>query len=93
MAIEKIVIPQDKSVQLLPRPPHIISGQIGLIKKYKLKWEMVGEHPTVYLRILPLQSGIGGKHVDANGGTSELEDLDSFGISQHGIARLPLLSE
>ncbi|XP_074564516.1 protein SEEDLING PLASTID DEVELOPMENT 1 [Curcuma longa] len=96
LAIEKIVIPQDKSVQLLPRPPHIISGQIGLIKKYKLKWETVGEHPTVYLRILPLQSGIGGKHVDANGGTSELEDLDNFDsidTSQHGIVRLPLLSE
>ncbi|XP_042438825.1 protein SEEDLING PLASTID DEVELOPMENT 1-like [Zingiber officinale] len=96
LAIEKIVIPQDKSVQLLPRPPHIISGQIGLIKKYKLKWETVGEHPMVYLRILPLQSGIGGKHVDANGGTSELEDLDCFDsidISQHGIARLPLLPE
>ncbi|XP_042434822.1 protein SEEDLING PLASTID DEVELOPMENT 1-like [Zingiber officinale] len=96
LAIEKIVIPQDKSVQLLPRPPHIISGQIGLIKKYKLKWETVGEHPMVYLRILPLQSGIGGKHVDANGGSSELEDLDCFDsidISQHGIARLPLLPE
>ncbi|URE08751.1 AAA domain (dynein-related subfamily) [Musa troglodytarum] len=83
LAIEQIVIPQGKSVQLLPRPPRIIPVQIDLIKKHKLKWEMVGQEPGVHLRIfpLPLQAGIGGKKsvdqvVDEN---IELDDLRSFG--------------
>ncbi|URE10890.1 AAA domain (dynein-related subfamily) [Musa troglodytarum] len=100
LAIEQIVIPQGKSVRLLPRPPHIIPVQIDLIKKYKLKWEMVGQEPGVHLRIfpLPLQAGIGGKKsvdqvVDEN---IELDDLRSFGgteSSQSGVPRLPLLPE
>ncbi|XP_065043387.1 protein SEEDLING PLASTID DEVELOPMENT 1-like isoform X2 [Musa acuminata AAA Group] len=100
LAIEQIVIPQGKSLQLLPRPPHIIPVQIDLIKKYKLKWEMVGQEPGVYLRIfpLPLQAGIGEKKsvdqvVDEN---IELDDLRSFGgteSSQSGVPRLPLLPE
>ncbi|CAL9184689.1 unnamed protein product [Musa hybrid cultivar] len=100
LAIEQIVIPQGKSVQLLPRPPHIIPVQIDLIKKYKLKWEMVGQEPGVYLRIfpLPLLAGIGekksvGQVVDEN---IELDDLRSFGdteSSQSGVPRLPLLPE
>nr|XP_009404496.1 PREDICTED: uncharacterized protein ycf45 isoform X2 [Musa acuminata subsp. malaccensis] len=100
LAIEQIVIPRGKSVQLLPRPPHIIPVQIDLIKKYKLKWEMVGQEPGVYLRIfpLPLLAGIGekksvGQVVDEN---IELDDLRSFGdteSSQSGVPRLPLLPE
>ncbi|XP_026658768.1 protein SEEDLING PLASTID DEVELOPMENT 1 isoform X2 [Phoenix dactylifera] len=41
LAIEQVVIPRGKSMQLLPRPSHIISIQIDLIEKYKLKWELV----------------------------------------------------
>ncbi|XP_065013117.1 protein SEEDLING PLASTID DEVELOPMENT 1-like isoform X2 [Musa acuminata AAA Group] len=100
LAVEQIVIPQGKSLQLLPRPPHIIPVQIDLIKKYKLKWEMVVQEPGVYLRIfpLPLQAGIGEKKsvdqvVDEN---IELDNLRNFGdteSSQSGVPRLPLLPE
>ncbi|XP_064968729.1 protein SEEDLING PLASTID DEVELOPMENT 1 isoform X3 [Musa acuminata AAA Group] len=100
LAIEQIVIPQGKSVQLLPRPPHIIPVQIDLIKKYKLKWEMVGQEPGVYLRIfpLPLLAGIGekksvGQVVDENIELDELRSFSDTESSQSGIPRLPLLPE
>ncbi|RZS02309.1 hypothetical protein BHM03_00032343 [Ensete ventricosum] len=81
------------AIELLARPPHIILVQIDLIKKYKLKWEMVGQEPGVYLRIfaLTVQAGIGEKKsvdqvVDEN---IELDDLTSFGgteeSSQSGV--------
>ncbi|WOL02106.1 hypothetical protein Cni_G10825 [Canna indica] len=97
LAIEQIVIPQGKSVQLLPRPPHIIQIQIGLIKKFKLKWEILDQDPTVCLRILPLQSGIREKtSVDVVDGSIKVKNLsssDDIEGLQNGVARLPLLPE
>lgn len=98
MAIEQVVIPRGKSIQLLPRPSHIISIQIDLIEKYKLKWELVGEEPGVFLRILPLEAGIEEKNlpqlvVDGNSTFEEVRSPDGFRSSQNGAARLPRLPE
>lgn len=92
------MIRQGKSVELLPRPPHIIPVQVGLIKKYKLKWEMVEQEPTAYLRIFPLQSGIGEKksvEVVADGSMelNGLNNSDGIESAQNGVARLPFLPE
>lgn len=96
-AIEQVVVPRGKSVQLLPRPSHIISLQTDLIERYKLKWELVGQEPSVSLRILPLQAGIEEKFPDlVVGSSSTFEDFsscDGLRSLQDGVTRLPLLPE
>ncbi|ONK66745.1 uncharacterized protein A4U43_C06F11510 [Asparagus officinalis] len=98
LAIEQVVIPKEEQVQLLPRPSCIISMQIELIERYKLKWEKVGREPHFSLCILPLpldtkEKGPLYQVVDTG---SELEDmfsLDDMSSSQNGVARLPLLPD
>lgn len=58
VAIEQVVIPKGKPVELLPRPSPIITLQVDLIQKYQLRSETVGQEPEVRLRILPFQAGI-----------------------------------
>ncbi|XP_020097424.1 uncharacterized protein ycf45-like isoform X1 [Ananas comosus] len=92
LAIEQVVIPSAESVQLLPRPPHIVSAQIELIESFNLEWEMKGQEPSVYLCIFPHQSNIKAKNqvTDDSGDLSWNENLNG---SQNGVARLPLLPE
>lgn len=58
VAIEQVVIPKGKPVELLPRPSPIITLQVDLIQKYQLRSETVGQEPEDRLRILPFQAGI-----------------------------------
>ena len=54
IAIEKIVIPKNKTVELLIRNPIVRSGQYQLISKYNLKSKLVGVEPFKKIRILLL---------------------------------------
>ncbi|XP_039027016.1 protein SEEDLING PLASTID DEVELOPMENT 1-like [Hibiscus syriacus] len=96
IAIEQVVIPRAESVELLPRPPQIVSLQIELIQKYQLQSEKVGKGSDVRLRILPFQSvkddsDSSGEDVDAN----EYENLDNYGAngSSYSVDRLPFLPD
>lgn len=99
MAIEQIVIPKEESVELLPRPPHILSLQMDLIRKYHLQSERIGTEPNVRLRILPLIANMDEnvKNVGKVDPTTEFDDFigsngDSNG-SLYSMDRLPLLLE
>ncbi|CAL5046101.1 unnamed protein product [Urochloa decumbens] len=87
LAIEQVVIPKGESVQLLPRPPSIISSQVDLIESFSLKWEVVGQEPNSHVRILP--------HFTAEeGNVAELTDSGSPDDTDHTqITRLPFLPE
>lgn len=85
-------------MQLLPRPSHIISMQIELIERYKLKWEKVGREPHFSLCILPLpldtkEKGPLYQVVDTGSELEDLFSLDDMSSSQNGVARLPLLPD
>ncbi|KAK2638872.1 hypothetical protein Ddye_026667 [Dipteronia dyeriana] len=71
IAIEQVVIPKEEPVELLPRPPYILSFQMNLIRKYQLQYERVGKEPDARLRILPFQTKL-----DVGGDTSETDDVD-----------------
>ncbi|KAL5736463.1 hypothetical protein ACOSP7_030857 [Xanthoceras sorbifolium] len=99
IAIEQVVIPKGEPVELLPRPPYILSFQKDLIKKYQLQYERVGKEPDARLRILPFQTKL-----DEGGDTSETDDVDigfddfigSIGDSNgtpYSVDRLPLLPD
>ncbi|KAJ0963075.1 hypothetical protein J5N97_028197 [Dioscorea zingiberensis] len=99
LAVENVVIPRGEIVQLLPRPSQIISVQIDLIEKYKLKWEKVGQQPNMCLRILPFHSDrdktkpYDDQDVHQSG---ELKDFISTGdvkSTANGVAQLPLLPD
>jgi len=92
------VIPKGEQVQLLPWPSHVISMQIELIERYKLKWVKVGRAPHFSLCIHSVPLDIKEKStfnqvVDT---ATELEDSfssDDLTRSQNGVARLPLLPQ
>ncbi|KAK4796386.1 hypothetical protein SAY86_028712 [Trapa natans] len=101
VAMEKVVIPKGEPVELLPRPPSILSMQIELVKKYRLQSERIGKEPGVHLRILPFQMEINEGDEDS-WGTDEDDKLDEFtssdshitnGFSTHSISRLPFLPD
>lgn len=53
-AVEKIVIPKQQAVELLPRPPAVIARQVALAQSYRLITEQVGaSSASARLRILP----------------------------------------
>lgn len=92
------MIPKGEEVQLLPRPSHVISMQIELIEKYKLKWEKLGREPHISLCILPLPLNIKEKRPsdqvsDAVSELKDLSSLDNMNSSENGVVRLPLLPE
>lgn len=89
LAIEQVVIPSAESVQLLPRPPHIVSAQIELIESFNLEWEMKGQEPCVYLCIFPHQSKA--KNQVTTDDSGDLSWNENPNGSQNGVARLPLL--
>lgn len=104
LVIERIVIPKKEPVDLLPRPPQIVSLQGNLVKKYNLRSERQWRGPEMYLRILPY-----GTEEDRDDDEDEDEgefeeenrgELDEFGCatgesngSPYGIDRLPLLPD
>ncbi|XP_022937201.1 uncharacterized protein ycf45 [Cucurbita moschata] len=101
MAIEQIVIPREESVELLPRPPHILSLQMDLIRKYHLQSERIGTETeeNVRLRILPLISNVD-ENVKTLGKVDPTTEFDDFigsagdtNGSLYSVDRLPLLLE
>lgn len=96
IAIEQVVIPKGEPAELLPRPPHIVSLQIELIKKYRLQSEKVDEGSVLRLRILPFQLTANNDEnssetADAN---YEFDNFDSYGANgSHSVGRLPLLPD
>lgn len=98
LAIEQVVIPKGEQVQLLPRPSHVLSVQIELIERYKLKWEKVGGEPHFSICILPLPLDIKEKRpsdqvLDDVRKLDEFFSSDGMNSSQNGVARLPFLPE
>jgi len=53
LAVEQLVLPQGKPVELLPRPAHIRKMQHELVEHYRLKSASFGEEPNRRLRIYP----------------------------------------
>ncbi|CAL5036866.1 unnamed protein product [Urochloa decumbens] len=93
LAIEQVVIPKGESVQLLPRPPSIISSQVELIETFSLKWEVVGEEPNSHVRILPhfrAKEATGAEQGTATG-VADSGSPDDTDRTQ--ITRLPFLPE
>ncbi|KAM1001190.1 hypothetical protein FF1_007733 [Malus domestica] len=100
IAIEQVVIPKGEPVELLPRPSHIMSAQMDLIRKYQLEAERIGKEPDVRLRILPFHStAIEENHTSSKrvGADDGLDDfLDTNGNTNGSLLvvdRLPLLPE
>lgn len=93
------MIPKGEAVELLPRPPSIISLQIDLARKYQLQSEKVGKEQDTRLRIFPFQSG--NSHDEEKVDTDEGEDtFEEFGNSSYSVngsinnvTRLPLLPD
>lgn len=99
MAIEQIVIPREESVELLPRPPHILSLQADLIRKYHLQSERIGTETNVHLRILPVIANVdeNTKTLGKVDPTTEFDDFIGSNGDTNGtlysVDRLPLLPE
>ncbi|CAA7402574.1 unnamed protein product [Spirodela intermedia] len=95
LAIEQVVIPKRRSVDLLPRPSHIIVAQMGFIGEYKLLCEKVGQEPNIHLRILPTHTETTSSS-DGDATDPGLEESDSPsdpGSPHSSVVRLPLLPE
>jgi len=97
LAIEQVVIPKGESVQLLPRPSSIISSQVDLVESFSLQWEVIGQEPNAYVRILP---HIAPKEAEATiqketqaVGLADSESSDDLDHTQNGITRLPFLPD
>jgi len=96
LAIEQVVIPKGESVQLLPRPSSIISSQVDLVESFSLQWEVIGQEPNAYVRILP---HIAPKEAEATiqkeipAGLADSESSDDLDHTQNGITRLPFLPD
>lgn len=91
LAIEQIVIPKEEPVELLPRPPHLLSAQIDLIREYNLKAVKVGKDLNAFIRIIPVSSTI-----HKRSSSMKIHNTLSQPNSEtplNGIARLPLLPE
>lgn len=99
VAIEQVVIPKGQPVELLPRPPNIISLQEDLVCKYKLQSKKIGTEPNERVRILPFQNvgdedGDSSEGDDADGEFDEFSSLNSeMNGSPYIVNRLPLLPE
>lgn len=99
VAIEQVVIPKGEPVELLPRPPNIISLQKDLVQKYKLQSKRIGTEPDERLRILPFQTAEDedGDASDGDDGGREFDEFSSLNSDTNGspyvVDRLPLLPE
>ncbi|KAK3128431.1 hypothetical protein QOZ80_6BG0461530 [Eleusine coracana subsp. coracana] len=95
LAIEQVVIPKGESVQLLPRPSNIISSQVDFIESFSLKWEVIGQEPNAYLRILPhfTEKEVTDVKQEIATGITDLDTSDDMDYTENGITRLPFLPE
>lgn len=99
VAIEQVVIPKGEPVELLPRPPNIISLQKDLVQKYKLQSKRIGTEPDERLRILPFQTAEDedGDASEGDDGGREFDEFSSLNSDTNGssyvVDRLPLLPE
>ncbi|PON45684.1 hypothetical protein PanWU01x14_256760 [Parasponia andersonii] len=97
LAIEHVVIPKGEPVELLPRPPHIISLQLDLIQKYQLEAERIGSGADTQLRILPFHTTEEGNSEQNSMPDNELDDFINVDGNSNGspyvVDRLPLLPE
>lgn len=92
LAIEQIVIPRGKPVELLPRSSSIISLQMNFIKKYQLQSEKIGKEPNVQLRILPLHASET-ESIAHEEMIDDLSNMDDLNGSHSSATKLPLLSD
>ena len=53
--IERVVVPQQQPVELLPRAANIIDLQISIVKSYQLGYQLVGNGLNTRIRILAVQ--------------------------------------
>uniref|UniRef100_A0A803LVQ6 Phosphotyrosine protein phosphatase domain-containing protein n=1 Tax=Chenopodium quinoa TaxID=63459 RepID=A0A803LVQ6_CHEQI len=101
IAIEQNVILKGEPVELLPRPPHILSLQVDLAQKYQLQSEIVGQGAESRLRIIPFYANAFGKQdteaADADHAattTDEVMDIiDNANGSPYSLDRLPILPD
>lgn len=95
LAIEQVVIPKGESVQLLPRPSSIISSQVDLIESFSLQWEVIGQEPNAYVRILPHFAPKEAEAIqkETPAGLADSESSDDLDHTQNGITRLPFLPD
>lgn len=95
LAIEQVVIPKGESVQLLPRPSSIISSQVDLIESLSLQWEVIGQEPNAYVRILPHFAPKEAEAIqkETPAGLVDSESSDDLDHTQNGITRLPFLPD
>lgn len=81
------MIPKGEAVELLPRPPRIMSLQLNLIRKYELEAERIGSGQNARIRILPFSCS----------NEEELNDPGNVNGNSNGSAfaveKLPLLPD
>ncbi|MCP9917258.1 AAA family ATPase [Cyanobium sp. ATX 6F1] len=53
LAVEQVVLPQGRPVELLPRNDRVRSQQAELVGRYRLRWAEFGSGPTRRLRVFP----------------------------------------
>ncbi|KAL3133379.1 hypothetical protein ABBQ38_007249 [Trebouxia sp. C0009 RCD-2024] len=53
IAVEQVVIPRQQPIELLPQTPELLDMQVDIIKKFDLRYEVVGEDANSRLRIMP----------------------------------------
>ncbi|XP_057984244.1 protein SEEDLING PLASTID DEVELOPMENT 1 [Malania oleifera] len=99
IAIEQAVIPKGEPVELLPRPPHLLSLQMDLIQKYQLHSEIIGRELDTRICILPFQTRAdkdqpATETFEANHGIVDTRSLNggTTGLP-YSVNRLPLLPE
>ena len=92
------MIPKGEPIELLPRPPRIISLQLDLIRKYQLEAERIGSGADTQLLILPFHTKtIEGSSEHNSISDNDLDDFVNSNGSSNGspyiVDRLPLLPE
>lgn len=99
IAIEEIVIREGEPVELLPRPPHILSLQVDLAQKYQLQTKIKGLGPESRLCIIPFYSNTYGKQKDreADDAAATIDEImdvnDITNGSLNTLDRLPILPD
>ena len=53
LAVEKVVLPQGRPVELLPRTQRVLRMQAELVRRYRLRSDVFGEAELSRLRVFP----------------------------------------
>uniref|UniRef100_A0A803MZN5 AAA+ ATPase domain-containing protein n=1 Tax=Chenopodium quinoa TaxID=63459 RepID=A0A803MZN5_CHEQI len=101
IAIEQNVILNGEPVELLPRPPHILSFQVDLAQSYQLQSEIIGQGAESRLRIIPFYSNALGKQdteaTDAGHAATTTDEVMDIIENTNGLPysldRLPILPD